>query len=460
EGLIVAIKALSHREGGTVYTTLLATMYALFCRYTSQEEMLIGTPVAGRDHIEVEHLLGAFINSVTMRGDLSGDPTFLELLGQVQRETRVALAHQDLPFDMVVQRLQPERIAGQNPLFQVMLAYWESADLPHGWRPALTLLPSATAKFDLTLTVNDYHKHCDCVCEYSTDLYNESTIARMMGHWLTLLESAIAEPEQHITALPLLSESERHLLLDEWNATARPFAPARCAHHLFEEQVERVPDNIALVYETESLTYAELNRRANQLAHYLLQLGVGPETLVGLCVDRSLDMIVAILGIFKAGGAYVPLDSAFPPARIAAMLQDAQIQVAITQRHLTLLLPQSGVQIVAIDADWGAISHNPDHNPQSPVTSEHLAYVIFTSGSTGVPKGTMIEHRQLYNYIHGISERLSLSPGMSYATVSTIAGDLGNTCIYPALTGGGTLHVIAQDRVYDPDAFAAYMHEH
>ncbi len=456
-----ALKALSSREGVTLYMTLLAALDTLFYRYTGQDDILIGTAMDRRNRPELQGIMGYFLNTVVIRTDLTGEPTFQELLRRVRDVVLDAHAHQDAPFEYLVRELQPERIAGRNPFFQVMISLEPPlAILPSGWTLTQMDVETESAKFDLNIELDDRPDGLIGRFEYNSDLFDEATVARMMRHWVAILASVVADPGQAIATLPLLSDQERHQILTEWNATTQSFAPERCIHHLFEEQAERVPDAVAVVYEAASLTYADLNRRANQLAHHLIQMGVAPDTLVGLCLDRSLDMIIALLGIFKAGGAYVPLDAAFPPARIAYMLRDAGAQIVITQHHLTALLPEDNTQIIAIDTDWDTIRQQSDQNPQTSVTPAHLAYVIFTSGSTGAPKGTMIEHRNLYHYVRGISERLNLPARASYATVSTIAADLGNTCIYPALTSGGTLHVMAQDRVYDPDAFADYMHEH
>ena len=317
--------------------------------------------------------------------------------------TLEAHEHQDVPFEYLIKELQPERELGQNPLFQVMLLLEPPAiTLPSGWSLTHMDVNTDTAKFDLSLVLEDRPEGFVGRFEYSTDLFETATIERMAGHWRALLEGIIAAPGQRLSELPILTEAERSQLVVEWNATATAYPRDRCVHQLFEEQVERTPDDIALVFEEQEMTYRELNKRANQLAHHLQKLGVQPETRVGLCMDRSLEMVVSLLGILKAGGAYVPLDLAYPRERLAFMLQDTQAPVLLAQSQLVELLPTRDVQVVSLDPGWQAIAHESEENLPSETKAEDLAYIMYTSGSTGRPKGVEIRHRSINRLVFGV----------------------------------------------------------
>src|SRR6266496_5255753 len=311
-----AIKALSRQEGVTLFMALLAAFNTLLYRYTGQDDLLIGTSTAGRKRLEVQKLMGYFLNTVVLRTNLSGDLTFRDLLLRVREVTNSAFAHEDVPFQYLVKELHPERNLSQNPLFQVMLTLEPPLPvLPSGWTLTQMDVETDTAKFDLYLELDDRPEGLIGRFEYSTDLFDAATIDRMVGHWQTLLEGTVADPKHHLSELPLLTEAERHQLLVQWNATQTEYPMDRCVHQLFEAQVECTPDALVVIFEDMQLTYRELNQRANQLAHHLQQLGVGPEVLVGICVERSLEMVVGLLGILKAGGAYIPLDPNYPPER-------------------------------------------------------------------------------------------------------------------------------------------------
>ena len=330
-------KALGRQEGVTLFMTLLAAFKVLLYRYTSQDDLIVGTPIANRNRLETEGLIGFFVNALVLRTDLSGNPSFRELLRRVREVCLGAYGHQDLPFDRLVEELHVKRDLSRNPLFQVMFVL-HNAPLRAVELPGLTLSPvegdSETAHFDLTLQIVDTEQGLTAAFVYNTDLFEAGTIARMLGNFQTLLEAMVADPEQRLSDLPLLTETERQQLLVEWNGTKTDCPQDLCIHQLFEAQVERTPDAIAVVFEAEQLTYAELNRRANQLAHHLRALGVGPEVLVAICLERSLEMVIGLLGILKAGGAFVPLDPAYPKERLAFMLKDAQVPVLLTQERL------------------------------------------------------------------------------------------------------------------------------
>ncbi len=401
--LTEALKELSRREGVTLFMTLLAALQTLLSRYAGQDDVCVGTPVAGRNQTETEGLIGFFVNTLVLRTDLSGDPTFRELLRRVREGALGAYAHQELPFEKLVKELQPERDMSRTPLFQVMFVL-KNAPPPtmevSNLRMSALPVDGGTAKTDLALELWDEPEGLRGYFEYNTDLFDATTIARMAGHFQILLEGVVADPGQHLSALPLLTEAERHQLLVEWNDTQSDYPRDACIHELFETQAERTPDAVAVVFEDERLTYRQLNRRSNQLAHHLRKLGVGPEVLVGICVERSIEMVVGLLGILKAGGAYVPLDPSYPRERLGFMLEDARAPVLLTEGRLVDDLPGHGAQVVCLDTGWEAIARESEENSVSGVTADNLAYVMYTSGSTGRPKGVMICHRGVCNYLY------------------------------------------------------------
>jgi amino acid adenylation domain-containing protein len=410
--LTESLNALSHQEGVTLFMTLLAAFKTLLYRYTSQEDILLGSPAANRNRVEIEGLIGFFVNTLVLRTDLSGDPTFQELLGRVRAVTLGAYAHQGLPFERLVEELQPERDLSHNPLFQVMFALQDvlmvSAPALTGLSVSLLEPDSGAAKFDLTLFVEETGQRLRGLLEYNTDLFSATTITRLAGHFQSLLRGIVVHAKWKISELPLLTEAEHHRLLVEWNDTGTDYPRHRCIQEFFEAQVERTPDTVALVFEEEHLSYAELNRRANQLAHHLRGLGVGPETLVGVCAERSLEMVVGLYGALKAGGAYAPLDPTYPRERLAFMLADAQAAVLLTQKRLLPTLPAHEAQVVCLDADWETVGQQSIQNPVSGVVDDGLAYVIYTSGSTGRPKGAMNTHRGIRNRLLWMQEAYQL----------------------------------------------------
>ncbi|MCL6753065.1 amino acid adenylation domain-containing protein [Nostoc sp. CCCryo 231-06] len=400
EELSVAVNKLSQQQGSTLFMTLLAAFQTLLWRYTEQEDIVVGSPIANRNRAEIEGLIGFFVNTLVLRTNLAGNPSFQELLKRVREVALGAYAHQDLPFELLVEQLQPQRDLSHTPLFQVMFVL-QNAPISALEFPGLTLSrlesSSDSAKFDLTLFMTEIESGLVGSLEYNTDLFEENTICRMAGHLQILLEAIVANPQQRLSELGLLSESERHQLLVEWNNTEVEYLQKQCIHELFEAQVERTPDAVAVIFESEQLTYCELNTKANQLAHYLGSLGVKPEVLVGICVERSLSMIIGLLAILKAGGAYVPLDPSYPQERLAYMLEDSQPGVLLTQQYLLKSLPNHKAQVICIDGDWKQIANESTANPVSNITCDNLAYVIYTSGSTGKPKGAMNTHSGICN---------------------------------------------------------------
>ena len=457
--LSAALRALARREGVTLYMAMLAVFDVLLHRYSGQDDLVVGTPIAGRQRAETEHLVGLFLNTLVMRTRLSPDLTFKELLGRVKEVSLGAYAHQDMPFERLVQELQPTPDPSRSPLFQVIFNLQNAPR--HGVRlPGLKLrggvAETATVKVDLTLIMADTLDGLQGRFEYSTDLFDATTIERLTRHLETLLAGLVKEPQKRLREISVFSEGERRGIVVGWNDTAVSYGGAQCYQEIFEAQVDRTPAAPALVAGEARFTYAELDARANRLARYLRARGVGPEVVVGLCLPRTADLIIGLLGVLKAGGAYVPLDPAYPPGRLAQILGEARAGVAITVGSLADKLPGSGVMAVQLDANAVAIEAESDARLPLEVTPGDLAYVLFTSGSTGAPKGVAIEHRQLVNYVRGIEARLAMPAGASYAYVSTFSADLGNTVIFPSLATGGVLHVIAQELATDPDGLGAY----
>ncbi len=442
------LRTLSREEGATLFMTLLAAFQTLLYRYTGQEDISVGTAIANRNRAEIEGLIGFFVNTLVMRTNLSGEPSFREVLKRARKVALEAYAHQDLPFEILVEALQPERDLSHTPLFQTAFAL-QNAPMEALELPGLTLTPldvdTGTAKFDLMLVMAERPDGLSGVVEYNTDLFDTATIRRMVGHFQTLLTGIVSDPEQPISHLPLLTEREQQQLLVDWNATALATPMDRCAHELFEAQVARRPEAVAVTFEGQMLTYRELNRRANQLAHYLQKLGVGPEVLVGISTDRSPETMVGILGVLKAGGAYLPLDPTYPQERLAFMLEDAGVTVLLTQAHLRERLPAHQAQVVHLDADWGIIAQEPDEKPQSGVTPENLAYVIYTSGSTGVPKGTMLGHRGLSNLAEAQRQAFGIREGSRVLQFSPLSFDASVWETFMALANGATLCLARQE---------------
>ncbi|RKH14651.1 amino acid adenylation domain-containing protein [Corallococcus sp. CA053C] len=412
--LTQALKALGQREGRTLFVTLLSAFNVLLSRYTGQEDIVVGTPIAGRPRAEVEGLIGLFVNMLALRSDLSGRPSFRELMGRVHESTLDAYAHQDIPFERLVDALKPERHLSHTPIFQVMFVL-QNAPMPALEAPGVVMeakpVDTGTTKYDLSLLLVDLPQGLRVIAEYSTDLFEPATAERLLGHYQTLLEGIVAQPDLSISSLPLLPEGERHRVLKAWNDTAVTHPAEATLTSLIEAQVARTPDAVALEFEGTRLTYRELDARANQLAHALRKHGVGPEVRVGLCVERSLEMVVGLLGTLKAGGAYVPLDPGYPQERLGWMLEDARPPVLLVQERLLSRLPPSpGTQVVSLDTGWAEIAREPTTAPAPLATPDALAYIIFTSGSTGRPKGAMNAHGPVVNRLLWMQSAYRLTP--------------------------------------------------
>ncbi len=396
------LQELSNQNSATLFMTMLAAFQTLLWHYTGQDDILIGAPIANRGRSEIENVIGFFTNTLVLRTDLSGDPEFRELLARVREVALAAYRNQDVPFEMLVEELQPERSLSHTPLFQIAIIF-QNMPMPRLELSGLTLTPiesdNGTAKFDLALFLTESEQGFKGTCEYDTDLFDPLTIQRLIGNFRKLLESIVLAPESRISTLPLLSDAEARQVLVEFNETASDFLPVECIHDLFIQQVERTPEDIAVVFGAERLTFREFNARANQFAHYLQSLGVGPESVVGLCMERSVEAVLALLGILKAGGAYVPLDPAYPAERLTFMLEDTRAAIIVTQQRLVDRLPEHQARVIRLDADWNEISQQSAQTPDAGTTTDNLAYVIYTSGSTGRPKGVAMCHRALINLI-------------------------------------------------------------
>ena len=442
-----ALAALSQKQGVTLFMTLLAAFQTLLFRYTDQTDICVGTPIANRHHSQTERLIGLFANTLVLRSNLSGNPSFSDLLSQVREVALGAYAHQDLPFEQLVKQLQPERSLSHTPLFQVMFTL--QAPLSELQFPGLTASPltteSFTAKFDLTLVVENTNAGLVGVIEYNTDLFDATTIIRMARHYQNLLAAVVVNPAQQVSDMPLLSAAEQHQLLVEWNNTQADYPKQSCLHSLFEQQVEKTPDAVAVVFVDERLTYSALNAKANQLAHYLQTLGVGADVLVGICIERSLEMIVGLLGILKAGGAYVPLDPTYPQDRLAYMLSDSRVSVLLTQEKLVADLPKQAAHVVCLDSQWGIINRESQENPLSTVQHTDLSYVIYTSGSTGKPKGVLIAHQGLCNLAQAQIRLFDINSNSSVLQFASLSFDASISEIVIALCSGGRLCLGTKD---------------
>lgn len=451
------IKSLAQQEGATLYMTMLAAYATLLYRSTGQEDLLIGSPTSGRDRIELAGLVGYFVNPIVLRADLSGDPAFRSFLSNVRRTVLGAFEHQDFPFSLLTERLHPPRDNSRSPVFQTsfVLQKAQSAEQKDvlGFVQAeadarinvggleIEFLPvyKKTSQFDLRLTVAEANDGLSVVLNYNTDLFDDATITRMLDHYRVLLEAIVANPDETISRLPLLTDEERTQLLVEWNQTAAEYPRDRRIHDLFEAQVEQSPDALALVFKDQALTYRELNARVNQLAHHLQHLGVGPEVFVAMCVERSVEMIVGLLSILKAGGAYVPIDPHYPQERMRMMLDDAGVTVILTQERFVADLSRQGATVVCLDAIGEEVACQSTENTESAATASSAAYVIYTSGSTGKPKGVVLEHRSTVALIHWARTIFSPADLACVLASATINFDCSVFEIYVPLCWGGKI---------------------
>ncbi|MCP3170221.1 amino acid adenylation domain-containing protein, partial [Myxococcus qinghaiensis] len=460
-----AIGTLARAEGATPFMVLLAAFQVLLARYSGQEDVSVGSPIAGRRYAETEGLIGFFVNTLVLRAQARPRDTFRELLAQVRETTLGSYEHQDLPFEKLVEALQPVRDLSRTALFQVLFVL-QNAPVEALELPALSLKPLPTqgtesARFELSLNLSETAEGFEGTLLFNSDLFLESTAARMVSHLQVLLESITANPAQRLSALPLMTDSERRHVLESW-ATTTAEAPFEAAllHQLIERQVARTPDAPAVRCEEAVLSYRQLDARANQLAHHLRALGVGPDVPVALCLDRSVELVVALLAVLKAGGAYVPLEPSQPASRLCLMVEEVAAPVVVTESRHAALFQACAARCVHLDTEAEQLARQRVDAPDPQGASENLAYVLFTSGSTGRPKGVAVSHAALVNYVQAATERLRLRECTSFALVSTFGADLGNTVLFPALCTGGVLHVLTSERAGNPVGVAEYFQRH
>jgi amino acid adenylation domain-containing protein len=458
------LKSLSQREGITLFMTMVAAFNILLHRYSGQEDIIVGTPIANRNHNDIENLIGFFVNTLILRTNVSGEQTVREFLSQVRETALDAYTHQDLPFERLVEELQPDRDLSRNPLFQAMVVIQNSPGA--GFElTGLTFSPvesyDMTTKFiDLILDVVDTGEGLDISLQYSKDLFDGPTIARMLGHFQAILSSLTANPEKRVSELEMLTEGERRQMLVEWNDTDIDYDFDTCVHQTVEASAEKSPDAIAIVFGEEQITYGYLNARANQLARYLQKLGVKPEVLVGICIERSVELVVAMLGVLKTGGAYVGLDPEYPTERLASMFEDAQVAVLLTEQKLLDHLPPIEARIICLDRDWQEVAPESEASLAVSVSADNVAVVLYTSGSTGRPKGVMMTHRQTCNHIFWVQHYFPLCQDDTLPMKYSICFDASVYEIFYPLLGGAKLVMVPQGMQQDLGFLVNLMLEH
>jgi amino acid adenylation domain-containing protein/FkbM family methyltransferase/non-ribosomal peptide synthase protein (TIGR01720 family) len=464
------LKALASRYEATLYMILLAAYQALLSRYTNQEDILIGSPTANRNLAALRGLVGYLTNLVVMRADAAGDPAFEDFLSRVRRTVLDAFEHQEFPFRLLVDRLEPTRDLSRPPLCQVafvlhkapardMEGFESLAAVQTGTRMKLAgleieslALKEQVAPFDMTLNMAESNGELIGSLQYNTGLFDEAMISRMAEHFQNILRAITANPSERVSTLSLLTEIERNQIIAKWNDTYTEYTQDQCLHHLFEQQAARTPDNLAVIFEGQSLTYRELNSSSNQLAHYLQSLGIEPEMLVGAYVERSLEMVVGLMGILKAGAAYVPLDPSYPTERVAFMMADARVSVLLTQQHLVDRLPEHNVDVICLDSDWQEIARRAEVNPTSVVTVDNLAYMIYTSGSTGRPKGAMNTHRGITNRLEWMQEFFQLTEADRVMQKTPLSFDVSVWELFWTLTTGAVM-IVAKPAGHQDSAY-------
>ena len=455
--LTAKLKELSSRQEATLFMVMLAAFDALLFRYSGQEDIAVGSPIANRNRKEIENLIGFFVNTLVLRADVTHKPSFVELLHRVKKATLDAYANQDLPFEKLVEAISPERDISRTPLFQVVFAMQSAplAEVPlGGLKLQLFNVNSNTAKFDLTLGVVEDGGTFKASLEYNTDLFEPDTAQRMVDHYVTLLAAIVSEPDRPIVHLPMLTEAEQRQLA-EWNQTDAEWPEDKCLPDFFEEQVRRIPDAVAVEFQGQQLSYQELDRRSNQLGRYLQKLGAGPEVRVGICLERGLDLIVSLMAVQKAGAAYVPLDPNYPAERVSYMLEDSQASVLLTQSSLVDRMPAFAGQVVNLDAQLESISHESHVPPLRRSLPQNLAYVIYTSGSTGKPKGVAISHSSVAAFISWCRQTFSPLELSGILASTSICFDVSIFETFVPLSCGGTLIVVGNvldvERMQNPE---------
>nr|WP_085622981.1 MULTISPECIES: non-ribosomal peptide synthetase [unclassified Pseudomonas] len=461
EALVHSLRQLAQRQGATLFMLLLASFQTLLHRYSGQSDIRVGVPVANRNRVETERLIGFFVNTQVLRAEFDLQMTFSDLLEQVKQRALGAQSHQDLPFEQLVDALQPERSLSHSPLFQVMYNHQMQAKGKQRSVPGLQVegltWDHDTAKFDLTLDTFEYEHSLGAALSYATDLFDAVTIEQMAQHWVNLLEAIVRQPDQRVVDLPLVSRAQQEQTVQAWNPSLTHFAAEQSLHQLIEAQVETAPNAVALVCREQTLSYAELNRRANQLAHKLLELGAGPDVLVGLAVERSLEMVIGLLGILKAGAAYVPLDPEYPQERLTYLFEDSGIRLLLTQQHLRDALPvPAGVQTLMLDGDTDLAGYS-EANPACRVSADNLAYVIYTSGSTGKPKGTLLPHRNVVRLFAATRHWFHFDASDVWTVFHSYAFDFSVWELYGALLHGGRAVIVPKDVARSSEDFHALL---
>ncbi|MEO8209649.1 MAG: amino acid adenylation domain-containing protein, partial [bacterium] len=454
--LVEQLKKLSKNEGTTLFVTLLSAYQIFLHRYTSQDDIIAGSPTAGRNQTDFERVIGYFINPVAIRGDFSGNESFKIFLSQIKKKVLGAISNQDFPFALIVERLLQRRDPARSPVFQTFFGLQKvqqndeiqemivpgNDNVRINWGKLILEsfeITQQEGQFDLTVEFVEGKNLFSGYFKYNIDLFEEDSIIKMIEHFKNLLQDIVSNPEKKISELQMLSDAEKNIILNEWNNTDFVFDNFNCVHKLIEEQAFKTPGSVAVVFEDETISYYELNNRANQLANYLIRLGVNPETLVGICVERSIEMVIGILGILKAGGAYIPIDTSYPQSRIEFMISDSNAKVLITQKSIAETLPENISKIVFIDDDWKKISNESSDNFDSKVTLDNIAYVIYTSGSTGFPKGVMITHRSLSNHMLWMKDAFGFDSADSVLQKTPFSFDASVWEFYLPLILGGKL---------------------
>src|SRR5215204_760223 len=465
KALAEELQKLAKQHGVTLFMTLLAAFKILLHRYSGQDDICVGTSMASREQQELEDLIGFFVNTLTLRSNVDSRASFTELLEQVRTTTLQAYENLDVPFEKVVEAVVKERDTSRNPLFQVMLVLANTPEVSELRLGEIKLSKEnydpSISKFDLTFFVTETDSGIHGLVQYRTDLFREETIARMMDHYRELLSAIVKSPAQSIGSLPIVTESEKEQLLHRFNNSVVDYPKNKTIIDLFEEQTLKTPDEIALIFDEESLTYKQLSERSNQVAHYLRSKGVKEDSLVPLCVERSHHMLVGMLGILKAGAGYVPMEPDFPQERKDFVLEDSRATVVVsTEQSSSTVRVRADVSVVEIDDLFSPIKAQPTINPSTSLKPHHLAYVIYTSGSTGRPKGVMVEHRNVVDYVFGLKQNIQIDRCRSYALVSSIATDLGNTVIFPSLAFGGALHAFSKESASNIEYLHEYFSQH
>ncbi|HEY9229325.1 MAG TPA: condensation domain-containing protein, partial [Gemmatimonadaceae bacterium] len=462
--LLESLKQVGRRHESTLFTVLLAAFQVVLHRYSGQDDIMVGSPMANRSSPDLEGIVGCFVNNLTLRGRVAGNPTFAEFLKATQHRVLGAFEHGDVPFDLIVDAVRHDR-GGQAPLFQVLLTLHSfAAEVPAPTGLRFEYLDDAidigTARFDLTLEIAEFDGKFAVLYEYSTDLFDVETIVRMHAHFGRILAAIVADPTTRVQNLPLLAAADERVLLDDWNATTRDHDRTRCVHRMFEAAARQTPDAIAIVTEHETLTFRELDARANQLAHLLTQRGVRPGALVAVCLDRTAEMPVALAAVLKSGAAYVPLDPSHPAERLRYTLEDAGVACAITRTQFASLLAESNAPLVLLDAATDELASLPDSPPSASTSPRDRAYVIYTSGSTGRPKGVEVEHRNVVAFLEAMRREPGVTANDVLLAVTTLSFDIAGLELWLPLSVGGRVVIASRADVLNGERLAELLQQH